>query len=140
MLRFFLNQRRRSGEGGFTLIELVVVLAILGMLLALAVPRYLGARKRAYKTEVDNILQELKTLSWAYYHEHDRFPANLSDITLQMPAGAAWQSPVIAAGGTSSAFIQWSAVGQASGFPVTSSDNCWITLSQDGNSDQGCTF
>ena len=53
-------------EHGFTLIELVVVLAILGILIALAVPRYLGARKKAYKAEADNILQESKTLEWAY--------------------------------------------------------------------------
>ena len=46
---------------GFTLIELVVVLAILAVIIALAIPRYLAARKKAYKSEADNILQETKS-------------------------------------------------------------------------------
>ncbi len=140
MLTFFLNQRRRSGEGGFTLIELVVVLAILGILLALAVPRYLGARKRAYKTEVDNILQELKTLSWAYYHEHDRFPATVTDIPVVMPGGAAWDTPVVSGGGGSAAFVSWTASGLLGGEPVEPADLCSVTMSSDGSASQGCNF
>jgi prepilin-type N-terminal cleavage/methylation domain-containing protein len=139
LLRFFIDQKRRTAEGGFTLIELVVVLAILGILLALAVPRYLGARKRAFKAEIDNILQEAKTLSWAYYQEHDLLPFSLSNIGLQMPVGSAWNTPAHSGGG-SGASVTWTSSGQAGGAPVETADACSVTLFTGGNASQGCNF
>jgi prepilin-type N-terminal cleavage/methylation domain-containing protein len=138
LFRFFVNQKRRTAEGGFTLIELVVVLAILGILLALAVPRYLGARKRAFKAEIDNILQETKTLSWAYYQEHDIFPFSIENIAMQMPSGARWSSPFVLGGGGSGAFVSWRSSGQVG--PLVNADTCSVVLSNNGDSDQGCTF
>jgi general secretion pathway protein G len=43
------TQRRRTRRGGFTLTEMLIVLAILVMLVSLVVPRFLGARKKADK-------------------------------------------------------------------------------------------
>jgi type II secretory pathway pseudopilin PulG len=114
------------------------VLAILGILLALAVPRYLGARKRAYKAEVDNLLQEMKTLSWAYYQEYNTMPTDVSLIGFQMPTGSAWNTPVDSSGDYLQSVI-WTASGNGTKAVVTA-DLCSLILTTVGSSGQGCSF
>ena len=136
MFGWFRKTLKNSQERGFTLIELVVVLAILGILIALAVPRYLGARKKAYKAEADNVLQEAKTLEWAYYQQYNLVDTGGANIGLQTPGQMHWGSPVIS--GTSNAQVTMSMTGALS--PLAAGDTVSVILYSDGSSAGGSTF
>lgn len=137
---------RSRSECGFTLLEIVVVLVILGILLAIAVPRYLGFRRNALVSEADSFLQELKTLAWAYYHQHQTWvgitTANMSGVlgVEVPPPTACWSYSVL---GTATATqIQFQAAGAgslgkclpASGATVT------LVLNSDGSSSRTQAF
>lgn len=59
----------------FTLIELIVVIAITAVLLAVAIPNLLGARERARDAARKQEVQEMKTALRLYYNDHQEYPA-----------------------------------------------------------------
>lgn len=93
-----LNGRRRDGEEGFTLLEILVVIAILGLLIGLVAPAALrqlgGARSSVAKQSIDRIggVLDLYKLDVGSYPSTDQGLAALNE----RPAGVAtWNGPYL---------------------------------------------
>jgi len=69
---------------GFTLIELMVVVAIIGVLSAIAIPTYNDYTIRAKVSEAFVIVQPYKTRFIEYFHTHGRFPTKAKNSTIGM--------------------------------------------------------
>jgi type IV pilus assembly protein PilA len=66
-------RQRLQREEGFTLIELLVVIVIIGILLAIAVPSYLGFRARAQDSAASANIRAAVPSAEAYYSENGTY-------------------------------------------------------------------
>ena len=66
--------------GGFTLIELMIVMVIIALLAAIAIPQFDGIRQRAYNTaalaDLNNANKEIER----FFNEHYRYPADDGEL------------------------------------------------------------
>lgn len=86
MLQFLISRPPRAAAQsgrGFTLIELMVVLAIVAMLLTLAVPRYFQAVENAKQTVLVDNLRQMREILDKFYTDTGRYPDSLDDLVVR---------------------------------------------------------
>jgi prepilin-type N-terminal cleavage/methylation domain-containing protein len=64
---------RTGNKKGFTLIELMIVVVIIGILAALAIPRFMRSTTKAKQSEAKQLLKQIYTMQRAYRQEFDTY-------------------------------------------------------------------
>lgn len=67
-------RRRAMGEKGFTMIELITVVIILGLLSGIAILKYLDLRNQARAAEVAGDFRTVMVAAYGYYSDHNAWP------------------------------------------------------------------
>lgn len=110
----------KSLKKGFTLVELMVVIVIIGILAALAIPRFMGATNKTKATEFKPILKQISTMQDAYRQEQNAYAATAQAIGADLPPHGYTAAGARVAGGKSlfGYDVTMPAVGAAATVPV----------------------
>src|SRR6266498_2604906 len=84
----------RMNRKGFTLIELLIVVVIIGILAAIAIPKFANTKQKAYVAQMKSDLKNLATAEEAYFYDSTSYTTSLvalnnfrssTGVTLTLP-------------------------------------------------------
>src|SRR5207302_4831434 len=81
-----LRKRLHNDEDGFTLIELMVVVLIIAILVAIAIPTFLGARGKANDRAAQSDVRNALTAEKTFFTDNQAYTALASELTKIEPA------------------------------------------------------
>ncbi len=93
---------------GFTLIELLIVVVIIGILAAIAIPKFSSTRERAFIATAKSDLKNLASIEEMYYNENYSYGSNTTElafvnsegvtITIGEATNTGWSASAVHAG------------------------------------------
>jgi prepilin-type N-terminal cleavage/methylation domain-containing protein len=93
---------------GFTLVELAVVVVIIGVLAAFAVPRFMASVERSKAAEAFNYLSSVQAAQERYHARQGTYAATIPDLDIKFTAPKYFAVGTVEAGSTASLEDSWS--------------------------------
>ena len=80
MFEYLVCKRASRNVDGFTLIETLVTVSIIGLLSAIALPSFMGQINQARETEAKLAVSSLKKSQYIFYLENNKFSESLDEL------------------------------------------------------------
>ena len=78
----FLREKRQ----GFTLLELIIVIIVIGILASIALPRYIRIAEKGRAGEAKNMLSAVRSAQMRYAAQYATYAGNISTLDINLPA------------------------------------------------------
>jgi prepilin-type N-terminal cleavage/methylation domain-containing protein len=78
---------QRENKRGFTLIELLIVVVIIGILAAIAIPKFQNTKGKANAAALKSDLRNLATAEESYMFDNNAYSSVISDLTFKTSPG-----------------------------------------------------
>ena len=75
-----LKLNKMKNQKGFTLIELMIVIAIIGILAAIAIPQFSAYRRRSYNSAAQSDLKNATTAQEAYFVDEQAYASAVASL------------------------------------------------------------
>ena len=88
----------RNERKGFTLIELLIVVVIIGILAAIAIPKFANTKEKAYIAAMKSDLRNLVTAEEAFFSDSVKYTSDPTQLNFRPSTGVWTPSIVVGAG------------------------------------------
>ena len=75
-----IRPRRLGKSSGFTIVELLIIIAIIGLLAVIAIPQFITYRSRAVDAQMKSDLRNAAVAVESYFTKRSVYPASLDEI------------------------------------------------------------
>ena len=121
----------RNHRQGFTLIELLIVVVIIGILAAIAIPKFANTKEKAYVAQMKSDLRNLVTAEEAFFADSVKYTSTIGQLKYRQSTGVATPTITVGAGFWTASVTHTALTGKSCEIAINTG-NSLITTAGDG--------